>query len=209
MKSADGLTVLVHSAVSGPESISFSCLIPVTVSDRATSTNSAYHFHKPASLRLNFGGCHSLTVFLHAQLQNLLDVNPKATLSPGILQTDRCNCSLSSGSTLWTQWYRLLHTRAGSPQMLSINMNTAESTRVILSFNKLCFSCSTIRRLSLAWLSLLGRDTVSVIALTRYFKSRGSLSGSKLPYPPGPRGLLLIGNTLGLPRDTLIWEGFA
>jgi len=51
--------------------------------------------------------------------------------------------------------------------------------------------------------------TVSAIALTRYFKSRGSPNEPKLPYPPGPRGLPLIGNMLDLPRDMPIWEGFS
>ena len=48
---------------------------------------------------------------------------------------------------------------------------------------------------------------VSVIALTRYFLSRGSLSESKLPYPPGPKGLPLTGNTSDLPRNISLWGG--
>ena len=51
--------------------------------------------------------------------------------------------------------------------------------------------------------------TVSIIALGRYLKSRGSRNKSKLPYPPGPKGLPLIGNILDLPRDVPVWEGFA
>jgi len=51
--------------------------------------------------------------------------------------------------------------------------------------------------------------TVFVIALARYFKSKGSLNNSKLPYPPGPKGLPLVGNMLDLPRGIPLWEGFA
>ena len=50
---------------------------------------------------------------------------------------------------------------------------------------------------------------VSLIALARYLKSRDSLNKSKSPYPPGPKGLPLIGNMLDLPRDIPVWEGFA
>ncbi|KAF9648948.1 cytochrome P450 [Thelephora ganbajun] len=51
--------------------------------------------------------------------------------------------------------------------------------------------------------------TISLIALTRYLKSRDSLNKVKFPYPPGPKGLPLIGNALDLPRSIPIWEGFA
>ena len=50
---------------------------------------------------------------------------------------------------------------------------------------------------------------VFLIALARYFRSRDSLSKSKLPYPPGPKGLPLIGNALDFPRGVPIWEGFS
>ena len=49
---------------------------------------------------------------------------------------------------------------------------------------------------------------VSLVALTRYLRSRGLSNQPKFPYPPGPRGLPLIGNILDLPRDMHIWEGF-
>ena len=49
---------------------------------------------------------------------------------------------------------------------------------------------------------------VSLIVLAKYLKSRHSPSKSKFPYPPGPKGLPLIGNTLDLPRGVPIWEGF-
>jgi len=51
--------------------------------------------------------------------------------------------------------------------------------------------------------------TVSIIALVRYLKSRDSINKSRLPYPPGPKGLPLIGNILDLPRGMPVWEGFA
>ena len=50
---------------------------------------------------------------------------------------------------------------------------------------------------------------VSVVALTRYLRSRCFSNQSKPPYPPGPKGLPLIGNMLDLPRNTHMWEGFA
>lgn len=59
------------------------------------------------------------------------------------------------------------------------------------------------------WVIPVGVTAVSVVVLTRYFGSRGSPNRSTLPYPPGPKGLPLIGNMLDLPRDTPIWEGFA
>ena len=49
---------------------------------------------------------------------------------------------------------------------------------------------------------------VSLAALMGYLRSRGFPSQPKLPYPPGPRGLPLVGNMLDLPRDMHIWEGF-
>ena len=48
----------------------------------------------------------------------------------------------------------------------------------------------------------------SLVVLTRYLRSRGFPGQPKLPYPPGPKGLPLIGNILDLPRDMHIWEGF-
>ena len=48
----------------------------------------------------------------------------------------------------------------------------------------------------------------SLVALTSYLKSRGFPNRPKLPYPPGPKGLPLVGNILDLPRDMHIWEGF-
>ena len=50
--------------------------------------------------------------------------------------------------------------------------------------------------------------TISLIVLARYFKTRDSLRKSELPYPPGPKGLPLIGNVLDVPRGVPIWEGF-
>ena len=50
--------------------------------------------------------------------------------------------------------------------------------------------------------------TVFVVALARYLRPRGSPTKSKLPYPPGPKGLPLIGNLLDLPYDIPLWEGF-
>ena len=61
----------------------------------------------------------------------------------------------------------------------------------------------------LSRLVILVGATVSVIALTRYLKSKGSLSKSELPYPPGPKDLPLIGNVLDLPRDVPILDWFA
>ena len=49
--------------------------------------------------------------------------------------------------------------------------------------------------------------TILIIALARYFRSRDSLNKSRLPYPPGPKGLPLIGNALDFPRGMPIWEG--
>ena len=49
---------------------------------------------------------------------------------------------------------------------------------------------------------------VSLVALTGYLKSRCFPNQAKLPYPPGPRGLPLVGNILDLPRDMPIWKGF-
>ena len=46
--------------------------------------------------------------------------------------------------------------------------------------------------------------TVSLITLAGYIKSR---SKSRFPYPPGPKGLPLIGNILDLPRGIPMWEG--
>ena len=37
---------------------------------------------------------------------------------------------------------------------------------------------------------------------------RWKRSGSRPPYPPGPRGYPLIGSVLELPRDVPMWEGF-
>lgn len=51
--------------------------------------------------------------------------------------------------------------------------------------------------------------TISVVALTRYFRSRGFPNQPKPPYPPGPKGLPFVGNILDLPRDMHMWEGFA
>ena len=51
--------------------------------------------------------------------------------------------------------------------------------------------------------------TVSAVALARYFRTRGILNQPNLPYPPGPKGLPLIGNILDLPRGMHLWEGFA
>lgn len=51
--------------------------------------------------------------------------------------------------------------------------------------------------------------TISFIVLTKYFKSRGSLKESGLLYPPGPKGLPLIGKMLDFPHDMQVWEGFA
>jgi len=48
-----------------------------------------------------------------------------------------------------------------------------------------------------------------LIPLARYLRSRDSLTKSKFPYPPGPKGLPLIGNLLNLPRDIPVWEGFS
>jgi len=49
--------------------------------------------------------------------------------------------------------------------------------------------------------------TVLLIALARYLRPRDFLNKSKLPYPPGPKGLPLIGNALDFPRGMPIWEG--
>jgi len=50
---------------------------------------------------------------------------------------------------------------------------------------------------------------VALIAVTKYLVSRGSSSKSKLPYPPGPKALPLIGNALDFPRNVPVWEGFS
>ena len=50
--------------------------------------------------------------------------------------------------------------------------------------------------------------TVSVVALARYFRSRGFSNQPKPPYPPGPKGLPLIGNILDVPHDMYLWEAF-
>ena len=47
---------------------------------------------------------------------------------------------------------------------------------------------------------------VCLVVLARYIRSRGK---SNLPYPPGPKGLPLIGNILDLPRDIPVWEALA
>ena len=51
--------------------------------------------------------------------------------------------------------------------------------------------------------------TTFLIAFVKYLRSRDSLSKSKFPYPPGPKGLPLVGNLLDVPRDIPPWEGFA
>lgn len=33
--------------------------------------------------------------------------------------------------------------------------------------------------------------------------------GTRLPFPPGPKGLPLLGNVLDVPRDVPIWQAFA
>ena len=50
---------------------------------------------------------------------------------------------------------------------------------------------------------------VFLIALARYLRPRGTLGKSSLPYPPGPKGLPLVGNALDFPRGMPIWEGFS
>jgi len=50
--------------------------------------------------------------------------------------------------------------------------------------------------------------TILLIALARFLRSRCSLTKPKFPYPPGPKGLPLIGNALDFPRGMPIWEGF-
>jgi len=50
--------------------------------------------------------------------------------------------------------------------------------------------------------------TILLIVLARYLRTRDSLDKPKLPYPPGPKGLPLIGNALDFPRGMPIWEGF-
>ena len=49
---------------------------------------------------------------------------------------------------------------------------------------------------------------ISLVVLTRYLRSRSFPNQPKLSYPPGPKGLPLVGNILDLPRGMHMWEGF-
>ena len=67
-----------------------------------------------------------------------------------------------------------------SPAMLSLDMND----KVFF----VAFLCVATSSLALIW--------------------KRKRSGAKLPFPPGPKGLPLLGNVLDIPKDVPIWVAF-